>query len=159
MVATADRLNEINELPNESNNRAVSAAIEVLPPPRADLGVVAISALEGAVGTQPATFSWTIANSGDAPATGSWRDQVWLSQDNTIGPGDIMLVERIRSQTLAAGAEYSDSATVVLPDYSGPAHLVVRTDALNQVDEGADEAANTVASSTFTVAAPSRAAA
>ncbi len=156
VVASADRLNEVNELPNESNNRAVSAAIEVLPPPRADLGVVAISALEGAIGTQPASFSWTIANSGEASATGSWRDQVWLSQDNTIGPGDIMLVERIRSQALAAGAEYSDSATVALPDYSGPAHLVVRTDALDQVDEGADAAANTVASATFTVAAPSR---
>ena len=157
IVATADRLNEINELPNESNNRAVSGAFQVSLPPRPDLGVVAVSSLEGAIGTQPATFSWTVTNTGNAPATGSWRDQVWFSQDNTIGPGDIMLVERVRSQSLAASANYSDSATVALPDYSGPAHLIARTDALDQVDEGTDSTANTVAGAAFTVSAPSRA--
>ncbi|MBI1304961.1 MAG: hypothetical protein GC172_14430, partial [Phycisphaera sp.] len=156
VVATADRIGEIDERPNETNNSAVSGAFEVLPPPRADLGVVAVSALEGAIGTQPATFSWSVANSGESAATGSWRDQVWLSQDSAIGPGDIMLVERIRSQSLAVDASYSDSQTVSLPDYSGPAHLIARTDALNQIDEGADTAPNTVASAPFTVVAPPR---
>ena len=156
IVATADRLDEVNEQPNESNNRAVSAAIEVSLPPRPDLGVLAVSSPEGAIGTQPAAFSWTVTNAGNAAATGSWRDQIWFSQDSTIGPGDIMLVERVRSQSLAAGASYSDSATVALPDYSGPAHLIARTDALNQVDEGTDGTANTAAGAPFTVSAPSR---
>ena len=156
IVASADRLNEIDERPNESNNRAVSSLFQVLPPPRADLGVLAIAPLVDAIGTQSATVAWTIANTGDASASGSWRDQVWLSQDETIGSGDFLLVERVRSQALAPSAEYSDSAAVTLPDYSGLARLIVRTDALNQVDEGSDAAANTVASSVFTVAAPAR---
>ena len=156
VVATADRLNEVDERPKEANNRAVSVAFEVLPPPRADLGVIAVAALENAVATQTATLSWTIANTGDATATGSWRDQIWLSQDDVLTSSDIMLVERVRSQTLAGGANYSDSAVVTLPDFVGSARLIARTDALNQVDEGADAASNILASAPFTIAAPAR---
>src|SRR4029077_20015511 len=82
-------------------------------------------------------LGWTVRNQGTAEAGGSWRDNVWLSRDNRIGGSDDVL---LRSFTqlgpLAAGASYSRSEVLTLPeDISGTFQIIVQTDALNSVFE------------------------
>lgn len=154
LVVTTDRLNSVDERPSEGNNTAVSAQVEVLPAPVADLTVVAISAPATAVGTQSIAFSWTVQNVGTASTPVVWKDQVWLSTDALIGPGDTLLATTTRSGALAPGASYTESATATLPDYQGSFRLIVRTDAFTQVPQGANTASDVRASDPPTEISP-----
>ena len=145
-IIGADRFNTLDERPNESNNSAVSAATVIDPAPLPDLGVVAVIAPATAIGQQTISTSWTVRNSGNLATGTSWRDQVWLSADTVLGGGDIMLAEKIHNGVLQPNEEYTDSTSTLLADLSGTLFVLVRTDALNQIAEGSDVAANVRAS-------------
>jgi RHS repeat-associated protein len=91
----------------------------------------------------PVTLSWTVRNAGDGTATGTWHDRVWLSIDGTLGSEDILLLTQQGSSTpLAAGAEYTQTATVNLPInralVEGSYRFIVETDSFNEQVESSN---------------------
>ena len=73
---------------------------------------------------------WTVTNTGTSPVTGSWTDQLYLSQDGGIGSGDRLLATVAHTGPRAAQATDSGSLRITLPiDVSGAWQLIVRVDA------------------------------
>jgi CARDB len=57
--------------------------------------------------------SWTITNQGAAIANRDWYDHIWISADGIIdGINDTFLGQYYKSDTLAAGASYTKTATI-----------------------------------------------
>ena len=87
---------------------------------------------------------YVITNEGNIGFTGgsSWWDAVYLSADKVLDPGDSWLAWGPEmNQPLAAGANYSHTLEVALPDLaSGTWHLLIVADAwLNQLIEGSED--------------------
>ncbi|HMJ88491.1 MAG TPA: CARDB domain-containing protein, partial [Candidatus Acidoferrum sp.] len=119
---------------SESNNVAVLVRNSTLAP-YPDLTVSNIVAAATGAAGQPVTVAWTIANQGDAAASGSWSEQVFLA-DNATGGNTIYLASVFHSTGLGAGASITHTARVTLPAFSsGSRFFVVRADSGNQVYE------------------------
>ena len=83
--------------------------------------------------------TWVVENLSGAAAEADWVDKVWLSNDDTLDPGDLVLGSQLASVSaqnlpLVAGDTYSATISVTLPNdpqvYSdGPYWLFVETDA------------------------------
>src|SRR4030042_1508124 len=69
---------------SEANN-VVMAPVTVTLPPYPDLEVTSVPAPTDAWSGQPLEVRWTVTNTGDAAASGSWSDTVYLSTDGTVG--------------------------------------------------------------------------
>ena len=76
------------------------------------------------------TVGFTITNVGPKPTLhGVWTDRIMLSEDETIGYGDIELARVEHAGDLAPGASYSYSETFDLaPGFTGRYHLYVQAD-------------------------------
>ena len=102
---------------------------------------------------------WTVQNTGDAAAVGDWVDRVWLSADDQMDGGDLLLGEVAALLTpLPAGTgQYSTGADVTLPlDVSlpdGTYHILVETDASDVVAES-DEMNNAASVGSFAMTLP-----
>ena len=75
-----------------------------------------VSGPVAAVAGEPATVTWTVGNAGEAAATGSWTDTVYLSPETSLGAGATPLAYIAESQTVAVGSTYTGTTTVTLPD-------------------------------------------
>ena len=123
----------------ESNNSATTTATATLAP-YANLILTDIQAPVGALAGRPSQVSWTVANTGDRAATGSWSEQVWLSSDDLIGGDQLLGTFYYTGNNLAASGQPGNSVTrtesVTLPSFSeGAYRLVVRVDTGNAVFE------------------------
>jgi subtilase family serine protease len=95
----------------------------------------------GAAGHQ-ITVSFTVQNQGTATANPTWTDQIVFSTDQTLG-GDTVLANIAHTMTLAPNGTYGAPRMVTLPEVPpGTYYLILRTDLLNQVAEGAGETNN-----------------
>ncbi|MGA1825362.1 MAG: CARDB domain-containing protein [bacterium] len=117
--------------------------------PYPDLRVTEMSAPESLSAGEIATFSWTVANGGNAAtsATG-WHDKLYLSLDTTIGPGDIELATMANVDFLAAGESYTQTKDSMIPE-SVPQnfyYILVKTDTNDAVEEFDQENNNTIQS-------------
>ncbi len=84
------------------------------------------------------TVSWTVNNLGTAPAApGGWQDRIWLSADDALGQGDVLLGSvPFTGAVLSIGGQYTSSSTVTLPDAALPGtYLLIQTDADDKVLE------------------------
>ncbi|MCA9049815.1 MAG: hypothetical protein KDA89_13860, partial [Planctomycetaceae bacterium] len=141
--------------PRDILNSAASALQEIQTPPTSNLQVtfVTVSPTMAAAGDE-LTVDWTVTNIGDEPISGTWNDGLFLSADASWSLSDPHLQTiRITADggsgtiTLAPGQSYNRTATVRLPVVSpGDYRVIVRTDILNQVPEGAFEPDNVAAS-------------
>ena len=94
--------------------------------------------------------SWTVKNVGHAATlVGTWKDQVFLSQDDISGNADdVFLAEFVHPGVLDIDATYNETQSVQLPDgISGSYRVFVRVDAGNAVNEYALEGNNITPSS------------
>ncbi|HNL98807.1 MAG TPA: CARDB domain-containing protein, partial [Accumulibacter sp.] len=120
----------------EANNSAstqATSAVRSYPDLRVDdLG----GALDG-VGGEPLAVRWTVGNHGQADTAADWNDQVIFSNDALIGNADDVVIATLRhTGGLAAGASYSQTATVKLPMRSmGRYYLGIRSDSGAEVVE------------------------
>jgi uncharacterized membrane protein len=75
---------------------------------------------------QPILVTWAVHNGGDAPATGSWSDELFLSNQPTLGSSAVLLFTQSENSNspLNIGASYSSTAQVTLPI---PANLATGT--------------------------------
>jgi hypothetical protein len=100
-----------------------------------DLAVTAITAT--ALPGRQVQLAWTVANLGNAPAAGTWTDQVFVSQDRDINHA-LSLGSFPYSGPLNAGQEVVRGQTIALPAggfSAGDLWFIVRTDSTNQVFE------------------------
>ncbi len=120
------------------------AVLTVNVSPRPDLVVTAANGPVEAWSDYPFDVSWTVANSGQASALGSWVDRVYLSSDAALG-GDILLGSYPYSEGLAAGQTVARRQSVGF-GRSGIANgnywVIVATDADNSVVEKTGEGNN-----------------
>ncbi|HUU84061.1 MAG TPA: CARDB domain-containing protein [Phycisphaerae bacterium] len=136
---------------SEANNVAM-APVTITLPPHPDLEVTSVPtpASNGWSG-QPLGVHWTVTNSGEAAASGSWSDTVYLSTDGTVG-GAIKSVAFARPTTLGSGESYEQQVSFGLPNgIEGTYYLVIKADSQGQVAEFDGEGNNILASASFTV--------
>jgi YD repeat-containing protein len=102
-----------------------------------DLAVVSIANLPATqlnVG-DPLSVSYTVTNLGQASASGSWTDKVFLSSDRFVSPDDALLATIDQFGTLASGESYTELLNLTVPATAGPQYLLVATDTGRTVAE------------------------
>ncbi|MBN8490904.1 MAG: LEPR-XLL domain-containing protein, partial [Burkholderiales bacterium] len=155
LSVVADATQQVLEPDTRADNTAAPRAV-ALESPRADLRVEVVDAPAAAFGGQPITLAWRVRNDGDAvTSSASWKDRIYLSTDDVLSAGDLLLAEVSREATLAAGASYSQVARLFAPNgLDGSYRFIVATDAGNQVYEGALDGNNSTASLAPTALSP-----
>ncbi|MCL4179872.1 MAG: tandem-95 repeat protein, partial [Verrucomicrobia bacterium] len=151
LVVVTDALGQVFERQGEENNS--SATVEPLSLGHPDLVVDTVNGPPTGQSGSAVTVEWTVRNAGTAETGATWVDVVYLSEDTVWSANDTVLGQRVRTGALAAGGIYEAVLNVVLPDgLAGTYHLVVRTDAAGQVEEGSGEANNSRSAVPMTVA-------
>jgi RHS repeat-associated protein len=139
---------------NEADNRVIHPiTLETLD---VDLIVSDITPLgEEVTAGQVIEVSWKITNQGTDDFTGTWNDSVYLSADDTIGEDSLYGVFTF-SGTIPAGKAIDRTVPISVPlGFRGQPHIVVETDANNQVIEFGNEDNNVaISAENFTVNAP-----
>ena len=108
---------------------------------------------------------WTITNQGDAPATGRWSDNIYLSHDDQLSPDDYSgdysdyyynPFSFDFNGTIGTGESVTRRASLSLPNgWEGEYYVIVGTDTYNKVFEHDNEDNNlTVADQLLTVSIP-----
>ena len=151
----SDTQNQVYEGAFDGNNIGATLNLtQIKNTPAPDLSVQTVSGPTQAAAGDHVTVNWSVGNVGEAAANGSWLDRVYLSTDGTI-TGALLLASVTHSQALLAGANYSASANVTLPDWAdGSYRFVVVSDSNQQVYEYDREANNTAASGALTLVHP-----
>ncbi len=133
---------------NDSEGAPVQTHVELSPSP--DLVITDFQVPVSAINQDPITVSWTVTNQGDTTALpNSWTESFYLSTDFSIGGNDQELGSYVYPDSLPAGASYSHTAILDLPNFGNnnmfPANRVVlmRTDDNNQIYENNGENNNT----------------
>ncbi|MEM9825059.1 MAG: CARDB domain-containing protein [Planctomycetota bacterium] len=124
---------------NEGNNLEVSEVISLTTPPVPDLIVSSITAPVEALSGQDIEISWTLTNQGNGDATGTFRDQLFLSEDAVFG-SDQFFGNFDFTGTIAAGESITRTQVISLPiNLQEDRFVIVRTDANDSVFELAGE--------------------
>jgi subtilase family serine protease len=146
-IVMADSQYQFYEAAAETNNTFIATNAIVVSAP--DLAIVG-----SLVGTNSSAkfgdkvwLSWVVKNVGSVPASGWWRDRVYLSSGGSVAADSVLLAgEGSVHGLLAAGESYTNSFEVTLPLNAGLAakgyYLVAKADAFNVLAE-ANESNNT----------------
>ena len=138
LIVDVDSLNNLSET-DENNNRYSSEPLSLTAPPLPDLIVSQIaSPIEGWSGQQ-LEIAWTVTNQGDAAASGTWTDKVYLSSDSAVGEDKFFDAFSLTG-TLAPGESVERRQLITLPkELSGEHYVVVQTDANRRLYEHTGE--------------------
>jgi hypothetical protein len=121
-----------------------------------NLAVTAASFSGVAIEGDPVTVSWTVKNVGNATASGSWYDAIYLSDSPVLGAGSQIYIRDFSESSqspLAVGGSYTASQAVTLPAGSvGPRYLLVVADTDNQLAD--PDRTNNVFAVPLTLTAP-----
>src|SRR5262249_33852924 len=119
-----------------NNVQASTATVAILPTTFARLNVTAVNVPSTATAGQPMAVSYTVANAGSLPASGSWTDLVYLASSPHFDTNSALLFGTVPvTNGLSAGASYSNSLTnTVPPCVAGPVYVFVLTDWQNVVN-------------------------
>ncbi|HRY98863.1 MAG TPA: CARDB domain-containing protein [Bacteroidales bacterium] len=150
LLVKADRDNDNKDVVPGNNVRAckdqggayVVIRINQLPTP--DLIVSALVTPTQAYSGQAFKVKWTVTNQGPGTVQTYRVDQIYLSEDFTLGQGDPLLLSRSTTVPLATGASYTDSAMVTTTVNTSANYVIIcRTDGSNHIYEVAGENNNT----------------
>ncbi len=96
-----------------------------------DLAVDEVIVAPTGVGGEDYTVQWTVSNTGRGDASGSWFDEIWLSEDpnGMIDPSHALRLGRVGHSKLDKNDAYQDSLTVTLSPSAIGSYIVVITDA------------------------------
>ncbi|RMG35700.1 MAG: LEPR-XLL domain-containing protein, partial [Gammaproteobacteria bacterium] len=152
----ADRFSNVFEGAREANNTGVAEPVGLHYP---NLGVTGLTLPNGPFQSgDRMQVGWTVENRGTGEVVTGWTDRLWLSRDDVLDNGDILLGERVSDAALplAPGDSAAAALEVTLPiDVSGPWQLLVETDADDTVVEpGGGEQDNLAAASLDVALAP-----
>ncbi len=126
----------------------VSSTSVTIPLSYPDLVASGVTAPTTAAEGTDITVSWTVTNSGDLDAIGTWTDSVYLSEDMVLSGDDVMV--GMGSHTdLGATFSYQPSLEVGVPDgLTGMHYVIVATDTGDVINEGPAEGNNVAVSAT-----------
>ncbi len=118
-----------------------------------DLAVSSLTIPAAAQTEQTIEVSWTVTNSGDGSATGSWQDCVYLSEDDAIG-GDTLLGCFARPSEPASGGHYDTAGMVTIPGLlpDGDYWIIVVADGNEELVESVEGVENNGLVSTSPIA-------
>ena len=101
-----------------------------------NLGASNVTAQSAVVSGQNLTVNYTVTNSSDVDATGSWTDSIYLSPGTTFDPATAILFQRVTHSGLAANSSYNGSVTAPAPGVlPGNYSIIVITDSREQVPD------------------------
>ncbi|MGA2068563.1 MAG: CARDB domain-containing protein, partial [Thermoguttaceae bacterium] len=117
-------------------------------PANPDLQVQSVTAPSQAQAGGTVSLDFTVINQGTVPATGQWTDDVYLSLDGLIDSGATLLGSYGNQSALGPGANYqTEAGNLLIPlRDSGPAYLIVETNAGNTINTYPDVNDNTFVS-------------
>lgn len=147
--ANNTRVISVNPEGGGTGNSGDTIIITQLPP--ADLIVTDLQLPAEATASQPITVSYKVKNTATGTTqSNNWKDKLYLSTDFVVSADDILIGTFNHTDSLAAGAEYADSAQVFLPAGIGDNYIALfKTDADNNVYEKDGEYNNTVYANLF----------
>jgi hypothetical protein len=162
LIAVTDDRNVNQDLDSVDNHNTirinhVATPLNIILSPSPDLTPVLFTAPPTGFSGQPFDISWSIHNGGNATAQ-NWIDKIYLSTDNIISQGDILLSSIPRtSANLAPGGDLLDTVNVFVNSQTqGNYILILKTDAENGIYEHQGENNNQVSRSiSFTAPPPS----
>lgn len=125
---------------NDENNNILLSSIIATPPPPADLIVQDILVPDSVLAGEMASITWQTENQGQNPASGQFREILYLSIDTLWQVEDEVLAVWDGSVALAAGA--ATTKTIEVPYNritNGDYHTLIRTDARNNISESDED--------------------
>ncbi len=137
-----------SQLESSEGNNVASDTIDLTVPPLPDLIVSLVSPPAVGNSGQDIPLTWTIMNQGDGDFTGTFFDQVFLSDDNLIGSDTFFGSFGFTGSILAGQSIQRDQSITVPITTFGSRFVVVKTDTFGQVFEHANEDNNTTISLT-----------
>ncbi len=125
---------------NGENNNILLASIIATPPPPADLIVRNILVPDSILAGETGMITWETKNQGANPATGLYREIVYLSPDTTWNLTDEVIGIWDGNIALSPGSATTKSVSfpynnVTNADY----HTIIRTDAKNNIAESQED--------------------
>jgi len=84
-----------------------------------------------------ANVTYSVTNSGPVAVNGPWVDRIYISTDNQLG-GDTLAGAVTNSGPLAPNSTYTRTVSVTLPPDPAQYHIIVVTEADNQILEGSE---------------------
>lgn len=155
VVVDTDDVNAVYEGANENNN-SKSAPLTIAAAGGPDLQVTSITIPATAVASQSFTMSWTVTNTGPVATDNvQWTDYIYLSLDQGLDNGDILIRTRDHSGPLAAGLNYQATDTLPLPNgLTGNYYVIVVTDKTDRQSETNEQNNIKLSSSSMNVAFP-----
>ena len=139
LIAAVDQGKSIYEYNGENNNQALRSVVLTVPPP-SDLQVTdVVVPLEGVAGDS-ALVSWTTENVGSYPASGSFREIVYLSLDTAWDVQDALfgIVDKI-GYLPPSSSELTELKAPLTNVFSDEYYAVVRTDVLDNFQESNED--------------------
>lgn len=148
LFVVSDARNELFEYQGEDNNAYRLASTIDIVDYQPDLVVESFDAPSNAIAGQTVNVVWSIKNDGTAAAQPTWRDAIYLSEDETLDPQDTRLASVERTTALAIGSSYGPAGgalEVTLPDrLEGRHYLFFVADDEGAVYEKGNESNNRV---------------
>lgn len=112
--ANADSAFKETNLNNNINTAGAPVTITLTPPP--DLQVTSIAMPDTVPSVFGFPFKYTVTNTGSGLASGTWKDSIFYSCNNTFGYTNTYLAAvRTHQEYLPASASYTDSFSIVIP--------------------------------------------
>jgi len=127
----ADQENNVYEFTGENNNLLAASGLTVTGYPPVNLAVTTFSGPSSAQSGASISVDWTVTNqAGVATIAPFWTDAVYLSADAVWQSAtDQLLVSRQQNGPLSAGAAYSASRSISIPNgISGSYYLLLVND-------------------------------
>ena len=101
----------------------------------ANLVVQPFSVTANALAGQNLTVTYQVDNKSPNPATGTWTDSVYLSTQQTLNSGSVVL-DRVQQSGVAAGGKYTQTVTAPIPGLAPDNYyVIVLADSLGLVAE------------------------
>ncbi len=145
LIWSIDHYNQVYEYQGETNNRFLTSLVAT-PPPPSDLIVRNILVPDSILAGDTAMLVWETRNIGTNPASGIFREVIYLSTDTIWQVGDEVIGKLDNPIYLSPGMSMTRSAALPVRNVTnGQYHTLVRTDARNNIAES-NEANNEGAS-------------
>lgn len=154
VIVRTDLNDAVYEHTNEGNNTA-SSGIVVFRPPPADLLVSSIVVPPTGVTGDDITIEYQLRNNGLNPATGTMRDVIYFSQDQTWDINDPTFGQLQGNINIAPQGEITRTVSAELEGVAvGDHYVIIRTDILNNIYENNDTNNTTVSTAQMNVTVP-----
>ena len=135
LIYAVDQLNQVYEYNQEADNILLSSIIAVAPPP-ADLVVKNILVPDSILAGHTANLTWETENLGLNPATGKFREIIYLSPDTLWNISDEVVGIWDGPISLTPGAVSTKTVPITYNNVTNADyHTIIRTDARNNILE------------------------